>query len=97
MNAKDTEMSDAEVKQELAKYDIPEVYVSDEVIADMTKQMGNIISVVRKAQAEISVKAGINYVLSRAVTDGCLCNDLNGVHGIHMSDDLYADIKAEGK
>jgi len=58
MAAKDRVMTDVEVKEELKKYDIPEVFIDEETCKRLTIQMGNIISVVRKAQDGISFKAG---------------------------------------
>ena len=54
MEAEKTVMTDDEVKEELRKYNIPEVYVDDGTCRHLTNQVGNIIAVVRKAQAEIT-------------------------------------------
>jgi len=58
MEAIDTEMSDDAIKKELVKYDIPEVFIDEEACQRLITMVGNIISIVRKAQAEISLKAG---------------------------------------
>ena len=58
MEAEDTIMTDAEVKKELSKYTIPEVFTNEETSKNLVTQIGNIIAVVRKAQADVSFGAG---------------------------------------
>lgn len=41
-------------------------------------------------------KAGMKYVLSRAVGEGCI-STVNGKHGVHIPDELYEDIKRAWK
>jgi len=45
---------------------------------------------------EISFRAGIMYVLSHAVIDGCL-STVNGKHGVHIPDELYEELSARAK
>ena len=44
------------------------------------------------AQAELSFKAGINYVLGQAVTYGYL-STVNDKHGVHIPDELFSQLK----
>lgn len=54
------------------------------------------IEAIKEAQAEISFKAGIRHVLSRAVGEGCLSN-VNGKHGVHIPDELYEELSKQAK
>lgn len=61
-------------------------------IQDILKKIGRMDT----PDHRLMVKAGIMYVLSRAVSEGYL-STVNGKHGVHIPDELYEELSNQAK